>query len=238
MGDYDSDYDYDEYFAKNLIDDSEQERTKENKDNKENKENKDNNKEINGKVDNKTEIGKRLKFNDELDFIISSKDDDDTISSKFSKSLKVSRTKGKSLTNRQSSTNNSKRPIKAKYDDVDDYNDYGYGGDIHNDNKSSSNQKREINKKATLEAILERQKRLEKINEKKQKKEKSLQMKNGIELLFNIMKTQNIKILEDVRHEFKSCLPFNIDMETEFIKPPYLTPKIVAHKLERLLNQT
>jgi hypothetical protein len=211
----DSDYDYDEYFAKNLIDDTEIEKAKQ-------------------KKEDKKPVG--IKFTDELDFIISSKDDD--ISTKFSKSLKVSRTKGKSLNNRKLSSNSNKKNIKDKYDDDDNNHNNNDNDYFDNDSKNSSNnQKREINKKATLAAVLERQKRLEKIKEKTQKKEKSLQMMNGIELLFNVIKTQNIKILEDVRHEFKSSLPFNIDMETEFIKPPYLTPKIVSHKLERLLNQ-
>ncbi len=217
MEDLDSDYDYDEYFAKHLIDDTEPEKAK-------------------GKPSSSTDVDKKknLKFNDELDLIIASRDDDEIIS----KSLKVSRNKGKSLTARKSSTtsiNNIKKKVK-EMEDIDDY-DHSYGR-CNDYKKESNHEKREINKKATLAAVLERQKRLEKIKEKTKKKEKSLQMMNGVELLFNIMKIQNIKVLEDVKHEFKSNLPFNIDMETEFIKPPYLTPKIVSHKLERLLNQT
>jgi hypothetical protein len=231
----DSDYDYDEYFAKNLTDDYETEKPK-------------GKSSTSSDLDNKK---KNLKFSNELDLIIASRDDDD-ISSKFSKSLKVSSSKGKSLTVRKtssSSTNNIKK-IKEMEDinDCDGSYRNSYRASSRGSNcdsnvndyskKESNEEKREINKKATLAAVLERQKRLEKIKEKTKKKEISLQMMNGIELLFNIMKIQNIKILEDVKHEFKSNLPFNIDMEAEFIKPPYLTPKIVSHKLERLLNQT
>jgi hypothetical protein len=226
----DSDYDYDEYFAKNLIDDSETEKPK-------------------GKSSTSTDLDnkkKNLKFSNELDLIIASRDDDD-ISSKFSKSLKVSSSKGKSLTVRKTSSTSTNNIKKIK--EMEDINDYdgssrgSYGGsndykEYNYSKKESKEEKREINKKATLAAVLERQKRLEKIKEKTKKNEMSLQMMNGIELLFNIMKIQNIKVLEDVKHEFKSNLPFNIDMEAEFIKPPYLTPKIVSHKLERLLNQT
>jgi hypothetical protein len=235
----DSDYDYDEYFAKNLTDDYETEKPK-------------GKSSTSSDLDNKK---KNLKFSNELDLIIASRDDDD-ISSKFSKSLKVSSSKGKSLTVRKTSSTSTNNIKKIK--EMEDINDcdgsYGgsYGGSYHGSSRGSSRgsnvndyskkesneEKREINKKATLAAVLERQKRLEKIKEKTKKKEISLQMMNGIELLFNIMKIQNIKILEDVKHEFKSNLPFNIDMEAEFIKPPYLTPKIVSHKLERLLNQT
>jgi hypothetical protein len=214
----DSDYDYDEYFSKHLIDDTEKEKEK-------------------GGDEKKKEI----RFTNELDLIISS-NIDDSFSSKFSKSLKVSnKTKGKSLTSRKytSTSNNSysENQRKNKYND-EYFSDNELTSKRNTSTTPTFENKKEINQKATLAAVLERQKRLEKIKEKSKKKTKSLVMSSGIELLFNVMKLQNIKVLEDVRHEFKSSLPFNIDMEAEFIKPPYLTPKIVSHKLERLLNQT
>ncbi len=225
----DSDYDYDEYFAKHLIDDADKDNEKDN---------------INQKDIVKE---KDVKFTNELDLIISSRnDEDDELTSRFSKSLKVSRSsKGKSLTNKsiqnkkttkEITKNTIKKGNTASNDNFED--DYDNNLNNYLDDNGSENKKREINKKATLAAILERQKRLEKIKEKSKQKQKSHVLMNGIELLFNVIKLQNTKVLEDVKNEFKSCLPFNIDMEAEFIKPPYLTPKIVSHKLERFLNQT
>ncbi len=97
-----------------------------------------------------------------------------------------------------------------------------------------------INVKATLFAIRERQEKLEKIKEKN--KQLIANINNnlliGTPLIYNIMKKQNQKLLDDVEKVFKTKLPFNSDLKKEFIKPPYLTPKIVSHKLTKILNQT
>ena len=102
------------------------------------------------------------------------------------------------------------------------------------------NKDKKINIKATLIGIRERHEKIEKI-----KKEKELKYQNeknkivfGVELLYNIMKKQNYEVLGELNEEFKSSLPFNTDLQNEFVKPPYLTPKIVSHKLTKILNQT
>jgi hypothetical protein len=99
---------------------------------------------------------------------------------------------------------------------------------------------REINLKATLIGVRERLERLEKI---RALKEEELQKKNdkpviGVELIYNITKKQNEKLLVDLESEFKSKLSFNTDLQKEFIKPPYLTPEIINHKMTKLFNQT
>ena len=99
--------------------------------------------------------------------------------------------------------------------------------------------KHEINMKATLSAIKERQERLSKIKEKKDLKMKLKQdakMSTGIQLLYDVMKKQNSKVLNEIGIVFKTNLPFNCDLEKEYVKPPYLVPKIVSHKFERHLN--
>lgn len=105
---------------------------------------------------------------------------------------------------------------------------------------SKNNKDKHINIKLTLIGIRERQEKLEKI-----KKEKELKSQNekekilfGVELLYNIMKKQNYETLGELNETFKSSLSFNTDLQTEFVKPPYLTPKIVSHKLTQILNQT
>ena len=101
-------------------------------------------------------------------------------------------------------------------------------------------EKKPINIKATLIGVRER---IEKIEKLKAIKEQKLQTENDklfidIELVYNITKKQNQKLLIDLDRDFKSKLPFNTDLEKEFIKPPYLTPQIVAHKMTKILNQT
>ncbi len=102
------------------------------------------------------------------------------------------------------------------------------------------NKDKKINIKATLIGIRERQEKIEKI--KKEKELKSQNEKNkilfGVELLYNIMKKQNYEVLGELNETFKSNLPFNTNLQSEFVKPPYLTPKIVSHKLTKILNQT
>jgi hypothetical protein len=104
---------------------------------------------------------------------------------------------------------------------------------------SNGNGKKDINMKATLIGVRERRERIEKI---KASTERQLQNENtkpsiGIELFYNITKKQNQKLLVDLNGAFKSKLSFNTDLEKEFIKPPYLTPQIVAHKMTKILNQ-
>jgi hypothetical protein len=99
---------------------------------------------------------------------------------------------------------------------------------------------KEINMKATLIGVRERLERLEKI---RALKEEELQKKNdkpviGVELIYNITKKQNEKLLVDLDKEFKSKFSFNTDLQKEFIKPPYLTPEIINHKMTKLFNQT
>ena len=45
-------------------------------------------------------------------------------------------------------------------------------------------------------------------------------------------------MLGELNETFKNVLPFNCNLQKEFVKPPYLTPKIVSHKLTKILNQT
>jgi hypothetical protein len=98
-------------------------------------------------------------------------------------------------------------------------------------------QKHEINMKATLSAIKERQERLSQIKEKKDlKKKQEEKMSTGVQLLYDVMKKQNRKLLSEIGSVFKTNLPFNCDLEKDYIKPPYLVPKIVSHKFERHLN--
>ncbi len=98
-------------------------------------------------------------------------------------------------------------------------------------------EQRDINMKATLSAVKERQERLSQIKEKNMKKlNQDAKISTGIQLLYNVMKHENIKILMDVNDVFKTNLPFNCDLQKEYIKPPYLVPKIVSHKFERHLN--
>ena len=101
--------------------------------------------------------------------------------------------------------------------------------------------KREINYNATLAAVYERQERLKKIKAKIELNSKNennrLKLIGGLELLYNIVKKQNIKLVDKLQKEFTTSLPFNINLQTTIIKPPYLTPKIVSHRMEKLLNE-
>ena len=101
--------------------------------------------------------------------------------------------------------------------------------------------KREINYNATLAAVYERQERLKKIKAKIELNIKNennrLKLIGGLELLYNIVKKQNIKLVDKLQKEFTTSLPFNINLQTTIIKPPYLTPKIVSHRMEKLLNE-
>jgi hypothetical protein len=106
-------------------------------------------------------------------------------------------------------------------------------------NKEKGNGKKEINIKATLIGVRERCEKIEKI---KALKEQHLQNENekpsiGIRLIYNITKKQNQKLLVDLEKAFESKLAVNIDLQKQFIKPPYLTPQIVAHKTTKILNQ-
>jgi hypothetical protein len=43
-------------------------------------------------------------------------------------------------------------------------------------------------------------------------------------------------LLDDLKETFNTNLPYNCDLKPEYIKPPYLTPKIISHKIERVMN--
>ena len=84
----------------------------------------------------------------------------------------------------------------------------------------------EINKDNLIKQIKEKQKK--KANEK---------LSGGMYLLYNTLKLQNTKLLKDVQEQFEENLPFECDLESDFIKPSYIVPKIISHKLERHLNK-
>ena len=102
-------------------------------------------------------------------------------------------------------------------------------------NKTAISEKREINEKATLAAIRERQERLSQIKERR-KVESNNKMSTGLQLLYNSLKSQNHYLLEEIQEVFKTNLPFNCDLKPDLIKPPYISPKIVSHKIERHMN--
>jgi hypothetical protein len=95
--------------------------------------------------------------------------------------------------------------------------------------------KREINEKATLAGIRERQERLSQIKERR-KIENNHKLSTGLQVLYNSLKNQNQYLLEEIEEVFKMNLPYNCDLKPEFVKPPYITPKIVSHKIERHMN--
>jgi hypothetical protein len=95
--------------------------------------------------------------------------------------------------------------------------------------------KKEINEKATMVGIRERQERLSQIKEKRKNLQNN-KLSLGIQLLYNTLKEQNIKLLANLKEAFETNLPYNCDLTIDYIKPPYITPKIVSHKNERYLN--
>ncbi len=108
--------------------------------------------------------------------------------------------------------------------------------------KEVKKDKREINYNATLAAVHERQERLAQMKARIEQKNKNennrLKLIGGLELLYNIIKKQNVKLADKIQTEFNTSLPFNINLQSTIIKPPYLTPKIVSHRMEKLLNET
>lgn len=96
--------------------------------------------------------------------------------------------------------------------------------------------KKPVNQKATLDGIIERQQKIKQLKEKHKKKANE-KLSGGIYLLYNIMKKQNTKLLKEVQEEFEENLPFECNLENDFIKPSYIVPKIVSHRLERHLNK-
>ena len=96
--------------------------------------------------------------------------------------------------------------------------------------------KKKVNQKATLDGIIERQQKIKQLKEKHKKKVNE-KLSGGIYLLYNIMKQQNTKLLKEVQEQFEDNLPFECDLESDFMKPSYIVPKIVSHRLERHLNK-
>lgn len=96
--------------------------------------------------------------------------------------------------------------------------------------------KKLVNKKATLDGIIERQQKIKQLKEKHKKKANE-KLSGGMYLLYNIMKQQNTKLLKEVQEQFEDNLPFECDLESDFMKPSYIVPKIVSHRLERHLNK-
>jgi hypothetical protein len=96
--------------------------------------------------------------------------------------------------------------------------------------------KREFNEKGTLTAMIERQKRLSQIKERMEKKQNKNQISSGLTILYSTLKNQNQLLLDDLKETFNTNLPYNCDLKPEYIKPPYLTPKIISHKIERVMN--
>ncbi len=137
-------------------------------------------------------------------------------------------------------------------DFLNDYSIDSYNQNNYNQNKKTNDSskidsevkkdKREVNYNATLAAVHERQERLEKmkarIEQKNRNENNRLRLIGGLELLYNIIKKQNIKLVDKIQTEFTTSLPFNINLQSTMIKPPYLTPKIVSHRMEKLLNET
>jgi hypothetical protein len=113
--------------------------------------------------------------------------------------------------------------------------------DIDNESKPKKSKnsfefKKEFNEKGTLSAMIERQQRLSKIKERKHKINENQTVFTGIQLLYYTLKNQNNLLLDDLQEVFSSNLPYNCDLKPNFIKPPYLTPKIISHKIERTMN--
>ena len=100
----------------------------------------------------------------------------------------------------------------------------------------SEKPKKPVNPKATLDGIIERQQKIKQIKEK-QKKKANEKLSGGMYLLYNTFKLQNTKLLKEVQEQFEENLPFECDLESDFIKPSYIVPKIISHKLERHLNK-
>jgi hypothetical protein len=96
--------------------------------------------------------------------------------------------------------------------------------------------KKPVNHKATLDGIIERQKKVSQIKEIHKKKINE-KLSGGMYLLYNTFKLQNTKLLKEVQEQFEENLPFECDLESDFIKPSYIVPKIVSHRLERHLNK-
>lgn len=97
-------------------------------------------------------------------------------------------------------------------------------------------QTKEFNEKGTLTAIIERQKRLSQIKERMEKKQNNNKISTGLEIIYHTLKKQNQLLLDDIKDTFNVHLPYNCDLKPDYIKPPYLTPKIISHKIERVMN--
>jgi hypothetical protein len=96
---------------------------------------------------------------------------------------------------------------------------------------------KDINYYQTLEGMTERYNRFENNKIKRLLKEKSKKPEiiYGIELLYNILEQENIKVLKKLQRDFKDHIEPHTDLTT-LLKPPYLVPEIVNHESEKTLN--
>jgi hypothetical protein len=96
---------------------------------------------------------------------------------------------------------------------------------------------KEINYSLTLEGMTERHNKFEN-NKKKRLLEttaKNPELIYGIELLYQILEKENIKMLTKLQREFQTYIQPNADL-VKLLKPPYLVPEIVNNGVERALN--
>ncbi len=101
---------------------------------------------------------------------------------------------------------------------------------------TNNEQPKKINENRTLSAMIDKQKRLSHIKERYQKKQMNSSASTGIQLLYGTLKNQNQLLLNDITEAFQIDVPSNSNLTSEFIKPPYLIPKIVSHRIERTMN--
>jgi len=99
---------------------------------------------------------------------------------------------------------------------------------------------KETNYHMTLEGM---EKRYQKFMRNKQKRENGEarkkehpEMLDGVGLLYQILETENRKVLLKLQREFKDHIEHGVDLQN-LLKPPYLIPEMVSHKTERALNE-
>jgi hypothetical protein len=102
--------------------------------------------------------------------------------------------------------------------------------------EAKNEQTKEFNEKGTLSAMIERQKRISQIKERMEKKQNNNTISSGLKILYSTLKNQNQLLLDDIVETFSVNLPYNCDLKPNYIKPPYLAPKIISHKIERVMN--
>ena len=105
--------------------------------------------------------------------------------------------------------------------------------------KPNNKSKKELNYRMTIEGMQEHYDKLTKLKEKKKKrakeKEDNPEMLFGIELLYRILEKENLKMLAKLQREFREHIDPGVNVR-KLLKPPYLVPEIVSHKIEKALN--